>query len=93
MISFTFWSLSRGLAVLIGLSFIVLCPRWCNWLRHCDRSRKIADSIPDVVIDIFHYGPAVNSASNKNEYQGYLMGVKAGRRVKPTNLRPSCAEL
>ena len=24
-----------------------------------------------------HYGPGVDSASNRNEYQEYLMGVKA----------------
>ena len=38
-------------------------------------------SIPDLVIGIFHYrkpfghtGPGVDSASNRNEYQGYLLG-------------------
>jgi len=48
-------------------------------------SRKVADSIPDVVTGIFHwhnpsgshYGPAVDSASNRNEYQKYFLGVKA----------------
>ena len=25
-----------------------------------------------------HYGPGVDSASNRNEYQGYFLGVKAG---------------
>jgi len=25
-----------------------------NWLRHCDTSRKVAGSIPDGVIGIFH---------------------------------------
>jgi len=24
------------------------------------------------------YGPGVDSASNRNEYQGYFLGVKAG---------------
>jgi len=24
-----------------------------------------------------HYGPGVNSASNRNEYQDYFLGVKA----------------
>jgi hypothetical protein len=28
--------------------------RWCNWLRHCATSRKVAGSIPDGVIGIFH---------------------------------------
>jgi len=28
--------------------------RWRSWLRHCATSRKVAGSIPDVVIGIFH---------------------------------------
>ena len=28
--------------------------RWRSWLRHCAKSRKIAGSIPDGVIGIFH---------------------------------------
>ena len=28
--------------------------RSCSWLRHCARSRKVAGSIPDGVIGIFH---------------------------------------
>ena len=40
-------------------------PSWCQW----------------VFIDIksfrSHYGPGVDSASNKNEYQEYFLGVKA----------------
>jgi hypothetical protein len=34
-----------------------------------------------------HYGPAVDSASNRNEYQDW--GVKGGRRVRLTTLPPS----
>jgi len=29
--------------------------RWRNWLRHCATSRKVAGSIPDGVIGIFHW--------------------------------------
>jgi hypothetical protein len=29
--------------------------RWRSWLRHCATSRKVAGSIPDGVIEIFHY--------------------------------------
>ena len=29
--------------------------RWRSWLRHCATSRKVAGSIPDVVIGIFHW--------------------------------------
>ena len=28
--------------------------RWRTWLRHCATSQKVVDSIPDVVIVIFH---------------------------------------
>ena len=55
-----------------------------QWLRCCATNRKVAGSIPAGVsgfsIDIksyrSHYGPAVESASNINEYQEYFLGVK-----------------
>jgi len=55
------------------------------WLRPCTTSRKVAGSNPDGVIGFFHlhnpsrphYGPAVDSASNRNEYQECFLGVKA----------------
>ena len=57
-----------------------------QWLRCCATNRKVAGSIPAGVIGIFsidiksfqsHYGPGVDSASNRNEYREYLLGVKA----------------
>jgi len=56
-----------------------------QWLRCCATNRKFAGSIPAGVsgfsIDIksfrSHYGPGVDSASNRNEYQEYFLGVKA----------------
>jgi hypothetical protein len=56
-----------------------------QWLRYCATNRKVASSIPDGVIGIFsltyffrsHYGPGVDSASNRNEYQEHFLGVKA----------------
>ena len=41
-----------------------------QWLRCCATNRKVAGSIPDGVTEIFHwhYGPGVDSASNRNEY-------------------------
>jgi len=39
-----------------------------------------------------HYGPGVDSASNKNEYQEYLLGGKSGRCIGPTTLPASCAD-
>src|SRR5215475_112494 len=36
------------------------------------------------------YGPGVDSASNRNEYQGYFLGGKGGQCIGLT-LPPSCA--
>ena len=55
---------------------------------HCAASWEVMGSIPDGIIGIFHwhnpssrtrlnYGPGVDSASNRNEYQEYFLGVKA----------------
>jgi len=56
-----------------------------QWLRCCATNRKVAGSIPAGVIGFFidikslrsHYGPGVDSPSNRNEYQEYFLGVKA----------------
>jgi len=44
-------------------------------------NRKVAGSIPAGVIDIksfrSHYGPGVDSASNRNVHQEYFLVVKA----------------
>jgi len=56
-----------------------------QWLRCCATNRKIDGSIPASVSGFFidiksfrsHYGSEVDSASNKNEYQEYFLGVKA----------------
>jgi len=39
-----------------------------------------------------HYGPGVDSASNRNEYHKYFLGVKSGRCVGLTTLPLSCPE-
>ena len=52
-----------------------------QWLRCRATNRKVAGLIPAGVIDIksfqLHYGPGVDSASNRNEYQEYFLGLKA----------------
>ena len=56
-----------------------------QWLRCCATNRKVAGSIPAGVSGFFidittfrsHYSPRVDSASNRNEYQEYFLGVKA----------------
>jgi hypothetical protein len=39
--------------------------RWCHWNFSLTKSFQP------------HYGPGVDSASNRNEYQEYFLGVKA----------------
>ena len=80
----------------------VLCysgPAVAQWLSCCATNRKVAGSIPDGVNGFFidiksfrsHYGPGVDSASNRNEYQEYCLGVKSCRCLRLTTLPPSCA--
>ena len=69
-----------------------------QWLRRCAINRKVAGSIPAGVNGFFidiksfrsHYGPGVDSACNKNEYQENFWD-KGGRCVRLTTLPPSCA--
>jgi len=59
--------------------------RGAQWLRCCAKNRKVSGSIPAGVSGFFidikffrpHYGPGVDSASNRNEYQKHFLGVKA----------------
>jgi hypothetical protein len=39
--------------------------RWCHWNFSLTESFRL------------HYGPGVDSASNRNEYQEHFLGVKA----------------
>jgi len=56
-----------------------------QWLGCCSTNRKVTGSIPAGVSGFFigiksfrlHYGPGVDSASNRNVYQEYILGVKA----------------
>jgi hypothetical protein len=56
-----------------------------QWLKYYAINQKVAGSIPDCVIGIFHwhksfrshYGPGVDLASDRNEYQEYFLGVNA----------------
>jgi hypothetical protein len=60
---------------------MAVCCRWVGRLRHYASSRKVAGSILDVIgflqlTQSFqpHYGPVVDSASKRNEYQGTSWG-------------------
>ena len=56
-----------------------------QWLTCCATIRKVAGLITAGVSGFFidiksfrlHYGPGVDPASNRNEYQEYFLGVKA----------------
>ena len=70
---------------LLGITNRQLGTAVAQWLRCCAANRKVAGSIPAGVIGFFidiksfgsHYGPGVDSASNRNEYQEHFLGVKA----------------
>jgi len=72
-------------------------------LVHCAISRKVAGLIPgDVILSLeyfvdikpfrSHYGPGVDTAPNRNEYQDYLLGGKGGQCVRLTTLLPLFAD-
>ena len=74
-----------------------------QWLRCCATNRKVAGSIPAGVSGFFidiksfrsHYDPGVYSASNRNEYQEYFLGVKAAGAEgwQPTTILCHCHEI
>jgi len=72
---------------MFGLSIVhyVVGTAVAQWLRCCATNQKVAGSIPASVGGFFidikpfqsHYGPGVDSASNRNKYQEYFLVVKA----------------
>jgi hypothetical protein len=55
-----------------------------QWLRHCATNRKVAGSIHDGVVGIFHlHNPSGRTMAlalalgNRNKYQEYFLRVKA----------------
>ena len=66
--------------------------RWHSWLRYCTTSRRLRVRFPMGSFRA-HYGPGVDPASNRNEYQGNLLGDKGCRCVGLTTLPSSCADV
>jgi len=70
---------------IFSLHLCILGTAVAQWLRCCATIRKVAGSIPSRVSGFFidiksfrsHYGPGADSASNRNEYQEYFLGVMA----------------
>jgi hypothetical protein len=58
--------------------YIYIYKGTAQWLRCCATNWKVAGSIPAEVIKFFqsHYGPEVDSSSNRTEYQEHFLGVK-----------------
>ena len=52
--------------------------RWCHWIFSLTQSFRP------------HWGPGVDLASNRNEYQEHFLGGKGGRCVGLPTLPPSC---
>jgi len=73
--SISFISGARGGAVGWGTELQArsrgFCSRWCYWNFLFSKSFRQ------------HYGPGVDSASNRNDHQDYFMGDKGGRCVGP----------
>ena len=73
--------------------------RWRSWLRHCATCRKVAGSVPDGVIEIFHlHNPfdrtmALDLTQPLTEMstRNISWGVKCGRCAGLTTLPSSCA--
>ena len=77
---------------------MVVCENHSQVWNYHILHRKVAGSIPAGVNGFFidikffrsHYGPGVDSASNRNEYRNYFLDKKRPVR-KADNLPPSCA--
>jgi len=79
--------LTTGNAVFCTFHSMLCGTAVAQWLRCCATNRKVAGSIPGCVSRFFidikffrsHYGPRVDSASNRNEYQEHFLGGKGVR--------------
>jgi hypothetical protein len=67
--------------------------QWRSWLVTALQTGRSGVRFPIVSLEFFrsHYGPGVDSTSNRNEYQEYFLGGKCGRCVRLTTLPLKCA--
>jgi len=71
--------------IYIYIIYIYMRTGIAQWLRCCATNRKVSGLIPDGVSGFFidiksfrsYYGPGVDLASNRNEFQEYFLRVKA----------------
>jgi hypothetical protein len=73
------WQLEgKEICILVKFTYDLF---FCAWYSLIVTNRKVAGSFPDGVTAFFHwhnpYGPGVDSASDRNEYQEYFLGIKA----------------
>jgi hypothetical protein len=74
--------------------------RWHSWLRHCATSWKVAGSIPNGFIGIFHWhNPfsrtmtlGLTQSLTEMSTRNISLGGKGSRCVGLTTLPPSCAD-
>ena len=87
---FTAFRLSLPINRTISCCSVDMMTAVAQWLRRCVTNRKFAGSIPASVNEFFvdiksfrsHYGPDVDSVSNRNEYQEYFLRGKGDRSVR-----------
>jgi hypothetical protein len=73
-----------------NISFNV-CTSGILFLKYSSLYTLVRLSDDDIKSFRSHYGPGVDSSSNRNENQEYFLGGKGGRCVRLTTLPPSCA--
>jgi hypothetical protein len=90
--------IDRGDQGLPFIMYVTLGTAVAQWLRYCATNQKVAGSIPNGVIGIFHWhNPsdrtmALGSTQPVTEMSTRsLPGGKCGRCVELTTLQPSCA--
>jgi hypothetical protein len=78
-------TLHEAICTFMIISHQIMGTAVAQWLSCCATNRKVAGSIPPGVSGFFidikffrsHYGPGVDSASNRNKYREYFLGLKA----------------